>query len=178
MENFKKRIENYCESVSVESIDENMPQEHESSNTHTNTEEQQRASRHQWLICMDEFADFMQMFKPPNASYKPIKIALIDDGVDMKEDALHGKVLGGRSFCMRDEEQNLNRSYYVKSGGHGTAMASLICRICPHAKLIVLKLEEYIGPNLERQITAKSAAKVCTPSLTTVINVQCHLPDI
>ena len=178
MENFKRRIENYCESVSVESIDENMPQEHEFSNTQTDTEVKQRATRHQWLICMDEFADFMQNFKPPNASYEPIKIALIDDGVDMKEDALHGKVLGGRSFCMRDEEQNLNRSYYVKSGGHGTAMASLICRVCPHAKLIVLKLEEYIGPNRERQITAKSAAKVCTHSLITVINVQCYLSDI
>ena len=178
LENFKKRIVKHCPSVLVESIDENMPQEHESSNTHTNTEEQQRASRHQWLICMDEFADFMQNFKPPSASYKPIKIALIDDGVDMKEDALHGKVLGGRSFCMRDEEQNLNRSYYVKSGGHGTAMASLICRICPHAKLIVLKLEEHIGPNSERQITAKSAAKVCTHSAHSLMNVKYELPDI
>lgn len=113
---------------------------------------------------MDDFADFMQNLQYPSTSYKPVKIALIDDGVDMKEDALHGKVLGGRSFCLRDEQKNLNKSFYLKSGGHGTAMASLICRVCPHAKLIALKLDEYLGENLERQITAKSAAKVCANS--------------
>ena len=110
---------------------------------------------------MDDFADFMQNLHPTSTSYEPVKIALIDDGVDMKENTLHGKVLSGRSFCLRDEKKNLNKSFYVKSGGHGTAMASLICRVCPHAKLIVLKLDEYIGQNAERQITAKSAAKVC-----------------
>ena len=158
---FKDRIGIRCPNVSIELIDENSPQKHEPSNTHTDTELEQLESRHRWLICMDSFADFIQSLQPKSASYKPIKIALIDDGVDMKEDALHGKVIGGRSFCLRDEEKNLNKSYYVKSGGHGTAMASLICRVCPHAKLIVLKLDEYIGQNLERQITAKSAAKVC-----------------
>ena len=111
-----------------------MPQEHEYSDTYTDTDQEQLANRHQWLICVDQYADFMQMFKPPNVSYKSVKIVLIGNGVDMKENALHGKVLEGRSFCMRDEEQNLNKSYYVKSGRHGTARASLICRICPHAK--------------------------------------------
>ena len=157
---FKDRIGLRYPNVSIESIYENSPQKHEPSNTHTNTELEQLESRHRWLICMDNFAEFIQNIQPKSGSYEPIKIALIDDGVDMKEDALHGKVLGGRSFCLRDEKKNLNWSYYVKSGGHGTAMASLICRVCPHAKLIVLKLDEDIGPNLDRQITAKSAAKV------------------
>ena len=158
---FKDRIGLRYPNVSIELIDENSPQKQEPSNTHTNTELEQLESRHRWLICMDNFADFIQNLQPESAFYEPIKIALIDDGVDMKEDALHGKVIGGRSFCLRDEKKNLNKSYYVKSGGHGTAMASLICRVCPHAKLIVLKLDEYIGQNQERQITAKSAAKVC-----------------
>ena len=158
---FKDRIGLRYPNVSIELIDENSPQKQEPSNTHTNTELEQLESRHRWLICMDKFADFIQNLQPKSALYKPIKIALIDDGVDMKEEVLHGKVIGGKSFCLRDEEKNLNKSYYVKSGGHGTAMARLICRVCPHAKLDVLKLDEYIGQNLERQITAKSAAEVC-----------------
>lgn len=39
-------------------------------------------------------------------------------------------------------------------------MASLICRVCPRAKLFVVKLDEYLNKSLARQITAKSAAKV------------------
>lgn len=46
---------------------------------------------------MDAFADFVQGLKPTTKSCKPVKIALIDDVVDMKESSLHGKVLGGRS---------------------------------------------------------------------------------
>ena len=167
---FIDRIGLHHSDVSIELIDENSPQKHQSSSTHTNTELEQLESRHRWLICMDNFADFIQGLHSKSESYKPVKIALIDDGVDMKEDPLHGKVLGGRSFCLRDEEKNLNKPYYVKNGGHGTAMASLICRVCPHAKLIVLKLDEYIGQNLERQITAKSAAQVIADFEDTVLD--------
>jgi hypothetical protein len=109
---------------------------------------------------MDEFADFIQNVKPPRDLYEPVTVALIDDGVDMKEQSLHGKVIGGMSFCPRDEAQNLNKPYYVTGGGHGTAMASLICRVCPKAQLYILKLEEHTSPTSTRQITAKSAAKV------------------
>ena len=48
----------------------------------------------------------------------------------------------------------------MTSGGHGTVMASLICRVFPKAQLYVVKLDEHISENMKRQITAKSAAKV------------------
>ena len=86
---------------------------------------------------MDEFADFKQNLKPENvASYKPVKIALIDDGADTTEEFLYKRFLGGQSFCPK-EETNLSSSYYVRGGGHGTAMARLICRVCPNAQLFV-----------------------------------------
>lgn len=89
-----------------------------------------------------------------------MQIALIDDGVDINEISLLGKITGGRSFCKRDEQQNLLKAYYESSSGHRTVMASLICRVCPRAKLFVVKLDEYLNKSLARQITAKSAAKV------------------
>ena len=131
----------------------------ESSNISTKTEQDQLARRHQWLKCMDEFADFIRNLKPFSASYQPVKVALIDDGVDMKETSLYDKLLRGKSFRLRDDEQDRSDSYYVKSGGHGTAMASLICRVCPNANIIPLKLDEGRG-NSKRQITAESAANV------------------
>ena len=139
-------------------IDDEPSQKHELSNTHTRAE---LARRHQWLICMDEFADFIQTLKPPSPSYKPITIALIDDGVDMKERTLYHRVMKGKSFSFRDEE-NKRESPFYESGGHGTAMASLICRVCPNAKIIPLRLDEYSGnESSKRQITAKSATEVC-----------------
>jgi hypothetical protein len=80
--------------------------------------------------------------------------------------------MGGRSFCHRDEEQNLNQPYYVSSSGHGTAMAGLICKLCPNVRLFVLKLDERPSAEAGKRsmITAKSAAKV-SATLAQDINV-------
>ena len=153
---FKKRME--LHKIDVELIDEEQPQQHEINKAHTEAELERR---HQWLICMDEFADFIQALKPTGPSYKPITIALIDDGVDMTEETLHSRVLQGKSFSLGDEINQWERPYY-ESGGHGTAMASLICRVCPNATIIPLRLEEYPGiEDSKRQITAQSAVEVC-----------------
>ncbi len=160
---FASRMESL--GVNVEPMDEEPPQKHESSNADTKAELDRR---HQWFICMDDFADFIQAFKPTDPLYEPITIALIDDGVDMKEKTLYNRILKGKSFCLRDEINKRERPYY-ESGGHGTAMASLICRVCPNAKIIPLRLEAHAGnEKSKRQITAKSAAEVCD-------NVQCKV---
>jgi hypothetical protein len=114
---------------------------------------------------MKEFAYFMQVAeeKASLELKRDIVVGLIDDGVDINDPSIQWKTVisGGRSFCYRDKEQNLNQSHYVSGGGHGTTMAKLICKVCPNVKLFVLRLNEF--PPLEagkRQITAESAAKV------------------
>ena len=155
---FKKRIE--LQDIQVElPIDDPPLHKRESSNISTKTDQDQRARRHQWLKCMDEFADFIRNLEPFGASYQPVNVALIDDGVDMKEKSLYDKLLRGKSFRSSDDEQDRSDSHYVKSGGHGTAMASLICRVCPNAKIMPLKLDEGKGKS-KRQIIAESAAEV------------------
>jgi hypothetical protein len=89
---------------------------------------------------------------------EPIKIALIDDGVDIKD--LEYSFIGGRTFCKRDPEHNLNDPYYVSSTGHGTIMAKQIHLLCPRAQFYVLRLEDHPSDESARQITAKSAAQV------------------
>jgi hypothetical protein len=90
---------------------------------------------------------------------RPVLVAVIDDGVDINNASVQSRVMGGRSFCHCDEEENLNQPYYFSSG-HGTAMEGLICKLCPNVRLFVLKLGERQPEPGKRTITAKSAAKV------------------
>ena len=112
---------------------------------------------------MDEFATFIQNVDLDTSRLngiepRPIVVALIDDGLDINEQSVVDKVIGGRSFR---NQNNLNAPYWATSGFHGTVMASLICRVCPMVQLYVLRLDEYSAKEQgKRQITAKSAEKV------------------
>ena len=160
----------------VETIFEDQPEKPDAAaNAADAPREQQPEERHRWLESMDEFADFIQNVDAPLPLREDILVALIDDGIDINEQSLHKRILDGRSFCPRDSHQNLNQPYYSTTSGHGTVMASLICRICPNAKLYIIKLNEHVNEQCKRQITAKSAAKVrfqtiyysiCTSNLT------------
>lgn len=160
VQDFRKRLKLLCPNIVVKVVDVHQPENCKPIGGLDDAVHEQIKHRHKWLTCMDEFADFIQNVKPSLPLYEPVTIALIDDGVDINEQSLHAKIIGGRSFCLRDRFQNLNKPYYVTSGGHGTLMASLICRVCPKAQLYVLKLDEHMSEHSTRQITAKSAAKV------------------
>jgi hypothetical protein len=117
---------------------------------------------------MDDFADLITnvLIFFGNDPVAPITIALIDDGVDIYEQYLTGKIVGGKSFCQRDTSKNLNIPWYITSGNHGTIMAILICRIFPQAQIYVLKLDEHDGGDGTRKLSLTSAAKVYRCSLT------------
>ncbi|KAI1123723.1 hypothetical protein F5Y10DRAFT_285770 [Nemania abortiva] len=124
-------------------------------------------SQHDWIRCMTEFRKLLydaentfsriENRKIEEEINEPIKVALIDDGVNINE--LEHTPIGGRSFCPRNEDKSRNFPYYVSSSGHGTVMASQIYRICPRVQLYVLKLEDYPDEHGNRQITARSAAQ-------------------
>jgi subtilisin family serine protease len=90
-----------------------------------------------------------------------VRVAVIDDGIDGFENDLSGSIAHGVSFCRSSDSENLIRTYYVSSGGHGTMMARLIRRMCPRVKLYVARLEEYRSSSGgKRFITARSAKDV------------------
>jgi len=127
----------------------------------------EREKRHKWLITMDAFANFLANMEINLESSgqkleleEPITVALIDDGVSGLDLSIQSRIVGGRSFCQRDLHENLNESFYVSSGGHGTAMASLISRVCPAVNLYILKLNDYATESGGRQISCQSATKV------------------
>ncbi|KAI1325407.1 hypothetical protein F5Y16DRAFT_377936 [Xylariaceae sp. FL0255] len=142
--------------------------------------------RHRWIKCMEDYATFLRSAEAavetddgsPDGQLQPISlikhritVAIIDDGIDYNDPMVRSRVTGGRSFCSRDTQQNLNGSYYVSRGGHGTAMAKLICKICPNADLFILRLDEFMSPSGQRQITAKSAVKAVNAAVAQGVDI-------
>jgi hypothetical protein len=117
--------------------------------------------RQLWLQHMDSVADYVATIGQ-NVK-EDIKVAVIDDGIDGFQENITDNIVSGISFCRYSDSGNLMNAYYVPSGGHGTMMASLICRLCPQVKLFVARLEEYKAPFNKRHITARSAAEVREP---------------
>lgn len=86
---------------------------------------------------------------------RPIRIAILDDGVDVFSDELEGKIKDGQSFCHTSRRDFGESNYFVSAGGHGTAMAVLVCRVFRSVELFVVKLH---GAETG-QPTAESAAQ-------------------
>ncbi|KAH0562507.1 hypothetical protein GP486_002799 [Trichoglossum hirsutum] len=168
---FQKRLKLLHPDVEFDFVEEHQPEKHDPTGGPVDAVREQVEHRHKWLTCMDEFADFIQNVDPPLPLLEPVTVALIDDGVDINEQSLSAKIIGGRSFCQRDRFQNLSMPYYVTSGGHGTVMASLICRVCPMAQLYVVKLDEHTSEQTTRQITAKSAAKAVRAAIDKRVHI-------
>ena len=126
---------------------------------------------HRWLDCMDQFADAIQnvwnwalkqKLLQQNDLQNPVEVALIDDGVDVLQTKLRGKISNGKSFDYGNKGENRMRPHWISSRGHGTVMARNISRVCPMAKIYVIRLETHYDPkDLRDKIGAKSAAEVC-----------------
>ncbi|KAM0415654.1 hypothetical protein ACHAPT_013404 [Fusarium lateritium] len=143
----------------------------------TRSEDQsEHSNKHEWIQCMKEFRRLLfdaeryyDRQKIEESIEEPIKIALIDDGVDIKD--LEYSFIGGRTFCKRDYEHNLNDPYYVSSTGHGTTMAKQIHLMCPRAQFYVLKLEDHLSEESTRQMTAKSAAQAIRAAVRKKVHI-------
>jgi hypothetical protein len=148
-------------------------------------EQGKQKTKHEWVQCMSDFrrllfdaenahnrlADAEKRKRLQDSMDTSIRVALIDDGVDVKD--LDYTILGGRTFCTRDEEENLIHPYYVSRAGHGTIMARYIQSMCPAAQFYVLRLEDHAHPTEEnvREITARSAAQAIRAAIRMKVHI-------
>lgn len=121
---------------------------------------------------MDEFADFIRNMWPRTDFQRGVKVALIDDGVDLLQPALENSVKKGSSFTSQHHSLE-TKPYYFSSTGHGTLMAKMIRRICPAADLYVARIEVQSATG-EPIIT--SAAKVNTGCISIVVPTSDYRP--
>jgi hypothetical protein len=115
----------------------------------------------EWISKVKGFSTFMRNIpRREREKIPPIKIAVIDDGVDASLEFFIGLIAGGKSFCPYSSSSDLMNAYYVPSGQHGTMMADLIRQICPSCRLYVARLDERPSrSDSSRQITMESAAE-------------------
>ncbi|KAL6790254.1 hypothetical protein GGI42DRAFT_218651 [Trichoderma sp. SZMC 28013] len=91
----------------------------------------------------------------------PVKVALIDDGVDLLNlDTYNIVQATGLSYCPPDGKTE--RPWHQSTNGHGTVMANMIVRINPWVSLDVMKIHEstsHSPGSKTRTIYAESAAR-------------------
>ncbi|OTA62828.1 subtilisin-like protein [Hypoxylon sp. EC38] len=125
------------------------------------TEKEEKGRKEKWLKCMDDFSKILRRYlnnlssNTPSSKQGIIKVAIIDDGVDVDVDGIGMSVMGGETFY---DDKGHWPGFYQSAYGHGTLMARQIRNICPKVSLYVAKLNE-VWRDGKPQITAKSAAE-------------------
>ena len=141
---------------------------------------------HKWLKCMEDFASHISPFwqttceryseslgdgqgkdvkETESSVKKDVIVALIDDGVNFCDPSFGGRILEGKTF---DYQGGSVGQCYVSARGHGTAMARMILRVCPMAKIYPIRLKTHSADG-KTQIVAKTAAMVSRSSQSTGI---------
>ncbi|KAL4921648.1 hypothetical protein BDW62DRAFT_114630 [Aspergillus aurantiobrunneus] len=127
---------------------------------------------HAWLECMDTFVKrFRTVTCPASISYKPIVVALLDDGVTLPHEGANPQLFDGTSFQTYESDQRVS-PYWISETGHGTLMARLIHRICPKAMIKVFKLRTRPTMNLSKvQIVESSAIEAIDDAVSMKVDV-------
>src|SRR5277367_3651811 len=71
----------------------------------------------------------------------PVKVAVIDDGVNPRKLGYKGSLKGGWPPDRPSLHGDLS-TFYSSTEGHGTKMANLIQSVCPYVHLYVAKLDK------------------------------------
>ena len=91
-----------------------------------------------------------------------VRVALIDDGVNIMHKAIRDKIDHGKCCESGDAEPYIGGNFDWSATSHGTHMAYMIGRICPKVKIFVYKLDVARNAGDEKAtFSAKSAADVC-----------------
>ncbi|RYC58986.1 hypothetical protein CHU98_g7217, partial [Xylaria longipes] len=62
-------------------------------------------------------------------------------------------------------------AFWESSGGHGTLMANMIFRVCPMAKLYVIRMETHVDGENRTRINAHSAAEAINAAVDRGVNI-------
>jgi hypothetical protein len=95
----------------------------------------------------DRWADGMRNFArltktiSQDSSLEYVKVALIDDGIDVSRCTTDARIAGGFSFSTSNGPYSLVSPWYISEDGHWTKMADLICAPVPSVKLYVAKVD-------------------------------------
>lgn len=134
-----------------------------------NHKQKHKVDAHKWMKCMETFVESFRNIKgiknkSSDPSLDPVTVALIDDGVDTRHEALRIDKFLGKSFDTSQEDEWRINPYWVSAVGQGTLMARFIRHICPSAVIYVIKLKTFKSKDGKLRISSDSAIEVRIPS--------------
>lgn len=113
-----------------------------------------------WVEQMNRFAQFVHNIPSTIDGHVAVKIAIIDDGVNIEQIAgTPHSIAGGMSFH-NTRDYTRGRHHFPSSFGHGARMVDCVLQIFPKAKLYIARIETLKGegqtqPNLASVSTAE-----------------------
>ncbi|KPM35437.1 hypothetical protein AK830_g11140 [Neonectria ditissima] len=129
--------------------------------------------QHVWVKRMEEFRGALaQTLGLKEIDVKRIKVALIDDGVELSSlDTYNNTVkASGLSYCPRSD-RGAERPWHRSNTGHGTIMANMIVRLNPWVSLYVMRVQDGKSLDGERTIYAESAARAIRGAIDLGVNI-------
>ncbi|KAK7422549.1 hypothetical protein QQX98_001572 [Neonectria punicea] len=129
--------------------------------------------QHVWVKQMEEFRSALnQIHRLKEINVKRIKVALIDDGVDLGNLDTYNNIVKatGLSYCP-PSERGCERPWHRSSTGHGTIMANMIVRLNPWVSLYVMRVQDGASHDAGRTIYAKSAARAIRGAIDLGVNI-------
>jgi subtilisin family serine protease len=94
----------------------------------------------QWAATRIRLADAQKINRGTGADGQPIRIAVLDTGVDVTHPALISHLLPGYDFVDDDSDPSEVGSLSTGPYGHGTHVAGLIALAAPEAKIIPIRV--------------------------------------
>ena len=94
----------------------------------------------QWAPQMIHLSVAHQINQGTGSNGQPIKIAVLDTGVDPTHPALAGHLLPGFDFVDNDNDPTEVGTQQTGPYGHGTHVAGLIALVAPEAKIIPIRV--------------------------------------
>ncbi|EHK17669.1 uncharacterized protein TRIVIDRAFT_122917, partial [Trichoderma virens Gv29-8] len=113
-------------------------------------------------VWMNTLRDFVSRNLHGNMPERRVKVALIDDGVDVNTPCLRGKIKCG---WPNEPPTSVSVPWYQSFGGHGTAMAHLITAACPNVEFYVVQLKTFNIGDQHSDSACKNAAEEATEAI-------------
>ncbi|KAI0467994.1 peptidase S8/S53 domain-containing protein [Xylaria cf. heliscus] len=142
---------------------------------------------HKWLDTMDTFGEEMipvwkeaqkramkDSSKEPFS--QPVTVALIDDGVDVLDPSLQGRLIDGKTLSYdiplgSEPTEQREHAFWESSEGRGTVMANMIFRVCPMAKLYAIRIETHVDRENRSRVNARNAAEAINAAVDRGVNI-------
>ncbi|OJJ78086.1 hypothetical protein ASPBRDRAFT_202930 [Aspergillus brasiliensis CBS 101740] len=136
-------------------------------------------SNNAWIKCLQNFKAQLprSVTVAPHLGGKdlagPIRLGLIDDGVDVAHPDLNSYKFTGASFYPYNDNERV-WPYWNSTSGHGTVMARMIHLIAPNVRLHICRLEtQYTASDQRVQVVPESAVQAINAAIDRKVHILC-----